>query len=322
MAGSRQTIAWSIRFYYAGTMEEIMKKLFMMMILAMLFLTLGCENLVYVRKDSGVNHIYKMRDNGDAQMSISPPSTMPFDYPDVSPDGSKIAYTDGEKVFISDINDIGGATTQELATPPGAKSFIRWAPNQEVVGYANGDGNTAKIYLSAINVANFLQVTFPAGTQSDNGGLDLYLGNNVQRMVYSRDGKLFSMFYNGTQPASPITSNSGATLHETLPVFSHDYNLLAYRVSYQLAAFGTVDYIQVVATGTWSAVQSIILQPPVVKGSISAIAFSKKDNRLYVAARTSDAAESREIFSVNLDGSDQRQLTENTVYDSRPDAIP
>lgn len=299
-----------------------MKKLLMVMILGTLFFMLGCENLVFVRKDGGVNHIFKMRNNGDAQVSFSPPSATVFDYPDVSPDGIKIAYTDGEKIFISDLNDIGGTTAHELTTPPGAKSFIRWAPNQEVVAYANRDGDTTKIYLSAINVANFLQVTFPTGTQSDNGGLDLYLENNVQKMVYSRDGYLYSMFYNGTQPAVRITDNSGATFRETLPVFSHDNALLAYRVSYMLAAHGTLDYIQVVEAGTWSAVHAIIMQPPVVKGSISSIAFSKKDNRLYVAAKTSDAAESREIFSINLDGSDQRQLTGNSVYDSKPDAIP
>lgn len=299
-----------------------MKKSFILLLSGIIFLTLGCESLVFVRKDGGVHHIYKMRGNGSLQAPVSPLTATPFDYPDVSPDGTKIAYTDGAKVYISDIDDIGGDTARELTTPPGTKSFIRWAPNQEVVGYANRDSSTTKIYLSAVNASNFLQVTFPAGTQSDDGGLDFYLDNNVQRMVYSRDGDLYSMYYNGAQPADRITNTPQATFRVTLPVFSHDNMLLAYRVSFKLAATGTIDYIQVVEAGTWSPVNAIMMQPPVVRGSVSSIAFSIDDNRLYVAARTSDAADSREIFSIKLDGSDQQQLTNNNVYDSKPDAIP
>ena len=130
------------------------------------------------------------------------------------------------------------------------------------------------------------------------------------------------MFYNGTQGASPITNTPGSTILETLPVISHDNKLLAFRVSYKLAALGTVDYIQVVNVGTWSSQYTIMMQPPAVRGTISSIAFSCDDKRLYVAAKTSTTIGSREIFSVKLDGGDQQQLTSNNVSDSKPDAIP
>jgi hypothetical protein len=41
------------------------------------------------------------------------------------------------------------------------------------------------------------------------------------------------MFYNGTQPPNRITNTPG-TIMETLPVVSHDGQLLAYRVSFKL----------------------------------------------------------------------------------------
>ena len=299
-----------------------MKKLSLFLLSGLLSLLMGCESLVFVREDGGVRRIYKMKYNGTGQGLFSPSSGTTYSYPDVSPGGDRVAYTDGQGVFISDLDDIGGNSQQPLATPPGRKAHIKWAPKEEVVGYAKFDNGRASIFLSATNGINWLQVTFPTGSQSDGGGHDFYLSNNVQYLVYSRDGDLYSMFYNGTHPPTQITNTPGVTMVETLPVVSHDNQILAYRVAYHLEHMPTFDYIQMVDIGTWTPRSAVILQPPVASGTISAIAFSCDDKRLYVAAGTSSAAESKEIFSVKLDGSDQQQLTSNSVFDSNPDAIP
>jgi len=225
-------------------------------------------------------------------------------------------------VFLSDLNDIGGSSQQQLSTPLGTKTHVRWAPQQQVIGYANHNTGTASIFLSATNGANWLQATYPTGSQSDDGGLDFYSNNDVQYMVYSRDGDLYSMFFNGTQPPVPITNTPGTLAWESLPVVAHNGKLLAFRVSHKLEKLGTIDYIKIMEVGTWALQHVIMLQPPVASGTISSIAFSCDDQRLYVAAETSSASGSREIFSVRLDGSNQQQLTDNSVYDSKPDAIP
>jgi hypothetical protein len=302
--------------------EIDMKKALMLIFSGIISLLIGCESLVFVREDSGTKHTYKMRNNGNSQVAFSPITSTPYDYPDVSPDGAKIAYTDGQNVFISNLNDIGGSSQIQLSTPAGRKAFVRWAPEQLIVSYANFNNGTASIIMSATSGLNHLPATYPTGSQSDDGGLDFYLDNNVQYMVYSRNGDLYYQFFNGTQGASPITNTPGSTILETLPVVSHDSNLLAYRVSYKLAAHGTIDYIQIVNIGTWSSQYAIMMQPPAQRGTISSIAFSCDDNRLYVAAKTSTLTGSSEIFSVKLDGGDQLQLTNNSVYDSKPDAIP
>ena len=299
-----------------------MKKALIVILFSLLGLLVGCGSIVFVREDSGIKHIYKMRYDGSSQVPFSPITATPYDYPDVSPDGTKIAYTDGQNVFISDLNDIGGSSEQQLSTPPGTKAYVRWAPKQLVIVYANFVSGTASIIMSATSGLNWLPATYPTGSQSDDGGLDFYLDNNVQYMVYSRNGDLYSMFYNGTQSPVLITSTPGPLILETLPVVSHAGQLLAFRVSYKLAHLGTVDYIQIVEIGTWASQNVIMLQPPVAGGTISSIAFSCDDGRLYVAAKTSSTAGSREIFSTKLDGSDQQQLTHNSVYDSKPDAIP
>lgn len=299
-----------------------MKKRLVTIFCILLCLSVGCAELVFVREDGGTRRIYKMRDNGTSVQLFSPNTATTYSYPDVSPNGDKIAYTDGQNVFISNLGDIGGSSEQQLSTPPGTKSWIRWATQHPVVAYANRDtvSNRASIFLSATSGVNFLQATFPTVSQSDGFGHDFYLNNNVQDLVYSRNGDLYSMFYNGTQPPTQITNTPA--IMETLPVVSHDGRLMAYRISIQLMPTGTRDTIRIVDVGSWSGRYAFELQPPVAKGTISAIAFSCDDKRLYIAAKTASTSDNdREIFSVKLDGSDQKQVTNNTVLDSYPDAV-
>lgn len=190
----------------------------------------------FVKNDSGTKHVYRMKYNGNSQEPFSPITGTTFNYPDVSHDGNKIVYTDGQNVFTNDLNDIGGVSQKQLLVPQqGRKANLRWASRHPVVGYANYENGKASIFLSATDAsgANPHQVTYPSGSESDGGGHDFYVDNNVQNIVYSRDGDLYYMFYNGTQPPNRITNTPG-TVMETLPVVSHDGQLLAYRVSFKL----------------------------------------------------------------------------------------
>ncbi len=297
---------------------------FVMLISAAALIT-GCNRILYVTDDGGVRKIHQMNSGGSNQELVSPANATVYTFPDVSPDGAKVAYTDGQQIFISNLGDIGGNSQIQLSTGPGKKTWLRWAPSQLVIGYNRfSPANQGSVRLSATSGVNFLQATFPTGSESDNGGLDFYLGSNgVQNLIYSRDGRLYTMFFNGTQPATAITNPSGTSRH-TIPVVSHDNDLVAYRFSTQLAASGTIDAIHVLETDTWVSRHSIVLPSTHIKpGSISAIDFSCNDQRLFVAAEAASGTGSRrEIFSVKFDGTGLNQLTSNAVYDSQPAAIP
>lgn len=284
----------------------------------------ACTNVLFVRDDGGVKKIYRMTSTGGNQRSVSPAGAVVYSFPAISPDGQKVAYTDGKKIFTSKLGDIGGASQLELSTQPGRKAFLRWAPSQLVVGYTQfSPSNQGSLWLAATSGVNSLRVTFPTGSDSDGFGFDFYLGpNNVQNIVYSRNGRLYTMYFNGTQPATAIT-NPGASTRHTLPTVSHDNRLLAYRITTQLTT-GTLEAIHLVEIGTWASRHSIVLPSTLIeRGTISAIAFSCNDQRLYVAARAAmGTGERREIYSVRLDGSDLQRLTNNTVYDSQPEAEP
>ena len=269
--------------------------------------------------------ILQMNGDGSSQSNVSPSGSTPFMYPDVSPDGEKIAYTDGQRVFTSNRGDIGGSSQRLLSTGTGRKTFIRWSPDQLTVAYAEFFAPTqVALWLAATSGANSLQVTWPTGSQSDGWGHDFYRdANGAQSLVYSRDEQLYSMYFNGTQPATRIL-NDGPTFQQSLPTISPDNSLLAFRSATMLMAQGAIDHIRVVTVGTWQNRYGIVLPSAQIRpGSISGISFSCDNQKLYVAADPVTApAGMHEIFSVKLDGTGLTRLTNNGVFDSQPNAVP
>ena len=90
---------------------------------------------------------------------------------------------------------------------------------------------------------------------------------------------------------------------------------------------GWPEVINIVSVGTWTPSSQITLQPPIGGRRIGALAFSDDDERLYVATKSADVSASPdikkyEIFSVKLDGTDVKRLTNNSALDLFPSAIP
>ena len=78
-------------------------------------------------------------------------------YPAVSPDGDRIAYTDGQRVFTSNRGDIGGSSQRLLSTGAGRKTFLRWSPDQLTVAYAEfGTGTQVSLFLAATSVRHLV----------------------------------------------------------------------------------------------------------------------------------------------------------------------
>jgi Tol biopolymer transport system component len=211
-----------------------------------------------------------------------------------------------------------------MSTGTGQKTFLRWSPDQLTVAFAQViSGTQVGIWLADVTGASSLQVTFPSVSQSDGFGHDFYRNAaGAQYLIYSRDGQLFSMFFNGTQPATAITSASPST-KAAFPAVSPNNKLLAYRHSFTHGALGTMHQVQVVDIGTWQSRYGILLPAMIKQGTASAIAFSCDSERVFVAAEpAAGPAGTREIYSVNLDGSDWERLTNNSVFDSQPNAVP
>ena len=77
--------------------------------------------------------------------------------------------------------------------------------------------------------------------------------------------------------------------------------------------------------GSWTLVNEIVMQPPAAK-AIRGLEFSCDDKRLFVAVESSDVPEPSqfnrfELFSIKIDGTDQKRITQNGVGDFWPSAI-
>jgi len=298
-------------------------------VMVALFFCTGCPKVVFVSERDDHPQIYKMRVNGDNQVNISN-NAFADRFPDVSHDGKRIVFSsdrdgEGENIFIMNID---GTNVQQVTTGSGQRIRPRWPPEyfEGIIAFAYtaSDGN-AEIWTIKTDGSSPNKVTDPGLGESDNGGHDFYDAGKM--IVFSRrsgnSADLYATYYDGSQSVEQITSTD--VVHEVLPTVSHDGKLLAFR-EYVMLAAGWIERIRIVKTGTWADHSIITMEPPVVNGSISGIAFSKDDDELFVSARSSDVSgqshQRYEIFSIKVDGTNQKRLTTNEAADYWPCSVP
>jgi hypothetical protein len=256
-------------------------------------------------------------------------------YPDVSPDVTKIVFSSVRSndylIITRQINDVTGNTEQILIQSTAKKIWPRWSCKQELIAYseyASGNGPASIYAVRAYGSGTPIQITFPGPGESDNRGHDFF--DNDEKIVFSRRNPstnsydLYVTSSDGSGTLQQITNTS--SLNEILPVVSHDGSLIAY-VGYVMLAPGWMEVVTIVDAETWMTLHTFQLQPPVGGRRIGAIAFSRDDEKLYVGTKSADVTatpESKkyELYSVRLDGSDSKRLTNNQWFDSYPDAIP
>ena len=302
-------------------------------ILAGFVLTSGCADLVFVSERDGHPQIYKMSGEGKSQINISQ-NQFVDEFPDVSPDGKKVVFSSsrnspGKNIYIMNID---GSNVNQITSGDLLKTNPRWSPSHDLIAFAEYiPVNKAKIFcVNSDGTGLPVQITNPTSLQSDSGGLAFFdYGNKIIFSRYDLGKGNHDLYYKSvTIGGNPIAITSTVEANETLPAVSHDGKILAFLVfkTMQLATTGkiTLDYIQILDVGTWTPINTIMLKHPASVGSISAIAFSHNDERLYVAAKTFDVNETLEnhyeIFSIKLDGSEQKRLTKNKISDYWPNS--
>ena len=301
-------------------------------VLAILLLA-GCAKIIFVSERDGHPQIYRMQVNGSVQQNLSA-NQYPERFPDASPDGTKCAFSsvrDGvaENIFVM---DIGNGNVQQLTSGTKRKIRPRWSPQQDRVAYAEypPGGNSAKIFIMpSSGNGSAIQVTAPDQYHSDSLGHAFF--ENGTKIVFARarlvqgGSQLYYKNADGTGSAAVVPNTMAYAYY---PVVSHNGSLLAYRVRGPNLAPGNPEWILVHKVETWQKVAEFQLQPPVpgLGPTIRGISFSREDDRLYVAARSADVSgggnDRLEIFSIKLDGTDQKRLTDNQAADYWPSAVP
>lgn len=304
--------------------------------------------VVYQHKDfpsdtEGRNsQIFKMSSDGSGVVNLSNNDRDEF-HPDVNGDGRKIIFARVEGLHVMDID---GTNVTAIPNTRGGV-HPKWGPRADttqgfIIFVQQVSGSRSAIFLVAhdasqtnpLDGARKVQVTTPGDEESDEQA-DNVDGKHV---VFSRldrsdnlDRDLFIKYIWDDRPAQRLTNTPNES--EGQPVISHDRRLIAFRA---FLGEGRDDVVRVGrltldASGAWAIVpqSTIDLRLP-ADINISGIDFSPDDTRLYIATQAREARgvstnlinRRMELFSVRLDGTDQRQLTSDADEDTNPSAVP
>jgi hypothetical protein len=285
----------------------------------------GCARVVFVSERDGRPQMYRMDANGSGQNNLSHNDFIDH-YPDISPDATRIVFSSlrnglGENIYVM-ATDGTGVTA--LTSGAGQRVLPRWGASDRIAFQYPAHQSNTQIWTMNSDGSDLRQLTQPAVSESDDGGHDYYQSGAM--LVFSRYDKttqrrvLYTLPADGTGTPARITSAQNVS--ETLPVVSHDGARLAYR---EVNHASHVDRVRVLNVADWSLQAEIALPPPVDR-NISGLDFAAGDERLYVSVQTSDVTANpvnirHEVFSIALDGSDLRRLTNNAVSDTWPVAI-
>ncbi len=302
-----------------------MKRLTDGLLLLSLLVMSGCARVAFVSDRDGRAQLYRMGAAGSGQISLSNNAFVDH-YPDVSPDATRIVFSSlrngpGENIYLM-ATDGTGVTA--LTSGAGQRVMPRWGANDRIAFQYPAFHGNARIWSMNSDGSELQPLTSPGANESDDGGHDFYQSGAM--LVFSRYDKttqrraLYTLPADGS--ATPARVTTAENVSETLPVVSHDGARLAYR---EFNHTSLVDRIRVLNVADWSLVGEIAPPPPVDR-NISGLDFAAGDQRLYVSVQAADVTINpvnirQEVFSIGLDGSDLRRLTNNAAGDTWPVAI-
>jgi len=295
----------------------------------------GCADyVVYTHRDTtgdesswGDYQINRMSSNGWFKSNISNRSRDEF-YADVRNDGNKIIF----RVFGGSVEvmDIDGSNPVAVPNIPNTAGWPRWSRGfpQYFIVYSDhpGSGNAA-IWRIREDGSQQVQITHPGPNETDQTAdvvddkhivFDRFDTNNNYR------GDLYLKYVWDGRP--PLQLTNTPNISESIPIISHDRTMVAYRT---VLGAGQDDQVRVAGISTHSGLSPLytidLIAPADI--NISGITFSKDDTQLFISTQADDVPGSsinrkQEIFRVNLDGSNQARLTNNSDWDAGPSAIP
>ncbi len=300
---------------------------------AALVLLGACADTVYTFQDfhddgtSSNAQIYKISEGGGAT-NLS--NNAHYDTSaDVRHDGEKIVFrsvrggADGH-LYTMDMDGSNQAVIPNTLSA-GAPRWSKFTDSSII--YFTNDIHTAteEIWRIDTNGSDKVQITFPGANRSDELAEDID-GKHIIYQRYDRDTRdrdLYVKYVWDDRPEQRMTNTPDVS--ESLPVASHDGSMVAYRAFH---GAGVDDQI-IVAQFTGAGLMTLhTINPDMpVNTNISGLDFSPNDAGIYFSAQADDSAlnpinRRQELFYINLDGTAQVRLTDNTDSDTYPSTVP
>ncbi len=253
------------------------------------------------------NQIYAMDPDGDNQVRITNDVASDVD-PDISPNGRQIAFTSNQ-TGNNDIFVLDGTGLRNLTNNPGNDEWARWSPNgRQILFGSNRDGGVFEIFvMNADGSGETIRLTDPPvlsryASWSPNG----------KQIVFRRGIDIYAMNSDGSGAPLKLT-NEVAPSFAQMPVFSPDGRYIAF-MSFREG------YCSVFRMNSDGSEQVNLTPKDPSDASTSwcsrAPAWSADGQQIFFMSFRPSTGGHNQIFVMNMDGTNVRQLTEVGVSGS------
>ena len=256
-------------------------------------------------------YIYVVNSDGTQPRQVTDSGYYPS-FDGWSPDSSRLIYSDDRGLFVVDID---GTRTRKLADKPSGHGLRSrgWSPDNDHIAYRRfGDGKDGKAELFVVDTNGY---TTRQLTTTSSASIDSWSPDGTQ-ILYSEDSGIFIVNVDGTNTRRLATYPDTRIDHDFIG-WSPDGSLVAYILN--PSSFRT--QLNVFSTG---AIQEGVTDSKNYKPYFggwsplgTAIAYNIKISDGYQLAITS-GKQDREIFLTDVEGTNIRQLTDNTFDEAGP----
>jgi Tol biopolymer transport system component len=265
-----------------------------------------------VRDGHPNNQIYVMNPDGGDPDRITFDSASDVD-PDISPKGREIVFTSNQSgnndIYVQDRRGV----VRNLTNNPANDEWARWSPDgKQIVFDSNRNGGVFEVYVMNVDGSNVTQLT--AGPVL---GRYPSWSPDGKQIVFRRAIDIYVMNADGTGTPAQLTSEVAPSFAQ-MPVWSPNGRHIAFMSFRE----GYCSVFRMHSDGS----QQINLTPktdgptvPVSAWCSKAPSWSANGRRIYFQSLRPDTGGLNQIFSINFEGGDLRQLTD-TAFNGSPRA--
>lgn len=257
----------------------------------------------YSARDAQPNkQIYVMNPDGSNQTRVTYDTASDVD-PDISPDGQQIVFTSNQtetgnnNIFIRDASGTVSNLTNDSATD----EWARWSPDgQQIVFDSNRDSGVFEIYIMNADGSNQTELTSPPilgryPSWSPDG----------RQIVFRRGIDIYTINADGSGTPVQLTSETAPNFAQ-MPAWSPDGRYIAF-MSFRA---GYCSVFRMNADGS----NQVNLTPktpadPATSWCSRAPSWSTDGRQIYFMSFRPSTGGQNEIFVMNADGTNVRQLT-------------